>query len=141
MEWRCSVCGELVSDDDMVGYFTDRDGKYIPGSLGFWHRNERCGRKDLHFSGIQLPKDTHVGSFKERMPQIIALHIYEADTDEFRRDCATFLLRCFVDGYDEAYPHINDAKCAGVVESNLPDNLLWDNEVRAVLKWKQNSED
>ena len=37
---------------------------------------------------------------------------------------------------DEAYPYINEAKYEGVIESNLPDNLLWDNEVQAVLNWK-----
>lgn len=137
MKWHCSECGEAVGDNDMVGYFTDGNNKYVPGTLGFWHCNPKCGRRDLDFAGVMHPKDFHIASFKERMPQILAEFIYIMNTEEFRRDYAAFLLKCLADGYDEAYPHINDAKYAGIIESNLPGDMLWHNEIQAVLAWKQ----
>lgn len=137
MTWHCSECGQPVDDGDMVGYFTDGEGRYIPGSLGFWHCNPICGHRDEHFAGIRLPHDSHIGEFKQRIAQFLAMYVYEANTEEFRHDCATFMLRCLVNGYDEAYPYINDAKYEGIIESNLPNNLLWDDEVRAVLNWKK----
>lgn len=70
------------------------------------------------------------------MTQFLSLYVYEANTEEFRHDCATFILRCLVNGYEEVYPHIDDAKYAGVIESNLPGKLLWNDEVQAVLTWK-----
>jgi len=139
MEWRCSECGEIVGDGDMVGYFINGEGRYIAGSLGFWHCNPSCGRMAEHNAGSGMPRDTHIEEFKKRMASFLALYIYEANTEEFRHDCARFLLQCLAAGYDEIYPFIDEIKNSGIIESNLPGKLLWNNEIDAALEWKNSN--
>lgn len=136
MNWRCSVCHEVIGVHDMVGYFEGENGVYLPRTLGFWHNNPACGRMNDKVQRM-YPRDLHIEDFKRDMFLQIAEYIYRANTEEFRRDCAIFLQRCMTPGYEDAYTYFDEAISEGIIEQNTEPYLLNSHQIKAVLDWRQ----
>ena len=127
IEWRCSVCGEPVGMNDMVGYVRNRDGSYIRKSLVFWH-TKGCSEQFR----LLMPADIHIRQFVNYMPQYFGMWIAD-DIDLY--DVNLMIMRCTVPGYEDVWRYYGDASSCGVIEPNLPEPLLWPEQVQSIKSW------
>ena len=148
--WICDTCGQEIKEAEhgWVEWLTARgDGHGRSSGLRLVHHNKYSPKQPPSYCSYNAIKesdnanssvcDQHLTGFLGSdglMELLTFLHTKEfADEEEVLQ----MIKRLHVPGYEQAFPHINEAIAEGVFEPNGPVFYVSKNQIDAVIEWTE----
>ena len=137
--WWCDACGQEIAkvQDGYVEFWVD-DNEKVHGPPRLVHTKlagTKCQSdpRKLSQRGLSI-KDLDLAEFLGPTG-LVRLMAAQADYSFDPREFGEFVCRLHVPGHEAARRFYDEAMSEGIVEPNIPQGLLWPDQIAAILAW------